>query len=99
MQIDLANLIDINTNKKVYIQFDMIDEQNLYWASEDEELEIDLPIINYEDNKAKEFTSLYTKAFTQHPIIAMINVVCFIGVIILIIKFKKRIMLNKGSRV
>lgn len=81
LNIDLTKYVDIDKNEVVYVKFDLVDEKNVYWLSDNKEEDSQLPIIKYEKNKFKEYLNIYTSAFTEHTIIFILNFATFIGAI------------------
>lgn len=92
IDIDLSTVIDLKKNKVAYIKLDMIDEDNLYWLSTDKTIDVDLPVIKYEENKFKQYMSIYTEAITQRPVTLLVNFMVFIATIYVIcrVKYKRK---------
>lgn len=78
LNIDLTKYVDIDKNELVYVKFDLVDEKNIYWLSDNKEEDSQLPIIRYEKNKLKEYLSIYISAVTEHTIIFILNFATFI---------------------
>lgn len=78
LDIDLTKYVDINKNKVVYVKFDLVDQKNVYWLSDNEEEDSQLPIIKYEKNEFKEYLEIYISAVTENTIIFILNSATFI---------------------
>lgn len=92
-KIDLNNYIDLKSINEAHIVFDIVDQNQAYWMSTNNNIELKSEDIKYEKDEFKRITNMYKTQFGGNKIVVLLNIIPWLLAIIFLVKRR-----NKSSK-
>lgn len=89
-KIDLSNYFNLKSANEAHIVFDIVDQNQAYWMSTNNNIELKTEEIKYEKNEFKRITNMYKTQFLGNKKIVFLNAVPWICIIIFFIKRRNK---------
>lgn len=88
--IDLSAIKELDGLQNAKINFDLIDEKNVYWFSKNNEVDMHTDIVVYRKDAFKAFYTSLFKAVKTSPSVFLVNVIFLVLFIKIVILIRKR---------
>ena len=90
VQIDLSQISAVSTEKALTIQFDLVDETNGYWYTQNPALEFQGAEVVYAYRFLPAFKATIMTAVRKQPVVFLVNLIVDAGAVIAVILIKKK---------
>lgn len=91
--IALNEIAELKKERKLFIQYDLVDEKNVYWFSLNDKINFESFDTTYIHNTLKRITQSLKYEITSNPIIFSINILCCIVAVYTYYIIKKKELL------
>ena len=90
VRIDLSQISAVSTEKALTIQFDLVDETNGYWYTQNPALEFQGAEVIYTYRFLPAFKATIMTAVQEQPVVFLVNLIVDAGAVIAVILIKKK---------